>query len=100
MSTEKALSGVEISKKAARLSRIAVTDAEHLVISPQLEKILGMFEQLQEINTDNVEPLANVVGEDLKPRADVVNDGGIAETVLGNAPDEVQGFYGVPKVVE
>jgi aspartyl-tRNA(Asn)/glutamyl-tRNA(Gln) amidotransferase subunit C len=91
---------LDISKKSARLARIAVSDEEHAKIAPQLEKILGMFEQLQAVDTDGIEPLANVVGEKLKLRVDEITDGGYAERVLANAPDAVQGFYGVPKVVE
>ena len=91
---------IDISKKAARLGRVSFTEQEHSKLAPQLEKILAMFEQLQAINTDGVAPLANGIGENLKLRADEVTYGGYAERVLGNAPDEVQGFFGVPKVVE
>ena len=91
---------IEITKKTARLARLAVTEAEVEAIAPKLKAILGLFEQLQSLDTDGVEPLANVVGEDTPLRDDEETDGGIAPVVLSNAPDEVQGFYGVPKVVE
>lgn len=93
-------SPIEIAKKTARLARLEVSDEQLEVVAPQLEKILGMFEQLQELDTEGVEPLANVVGKSLALRVDGVTDGGYPETVLKNAPDAVQGFYGVPKVVE
>ena len=100
MTNTNELSGIEISKKTARLARLELSEAEHQTIAPQLEKILSMFDQLKAINTDGVEPLANVVGENLTLREDAVTDGNCRDKVLGNAADETQGFYGVPKVVE
>lgn len=100
MTNTNELSGIEISKKTASLARLELTEAEHEKIAPQLERILGMVDQLQQVNTDGVEPLANVVGIALPLRADAVTDGDCRDKVLGNAPDELQGFFGVPKVVE
>lgn len=86
--------------KVATLARIRMSDADLEKYGPQLNNILGFIEQLSEVNTDNVEPLANVVNIDCKMRADVVNDGGIQQDVLANAPEEMEGFFVVPKVVE
>ena len=47
-----------------------------------------------------VEPLANVVDIKLRLREDVVNDGGQQQKVLANAPEAMEGFFVVPKVVE
>jgi len=90
----------DITKKTARLARLDLSENEQAAIAPKLEAILGMFEELQSLDTDTVEPLANVVGEPLKLREDAVNDGDNPARVLGNAPDETQNFYSVPKVVE
>ena len=90
----------EITKKTAHLARLELSDAECADIAPKLEAIIGMFAELESLDTDDVEPMANVVGEPLKLRDDAVTDGDDAARVLGNAPDETQGFYGVPKVVE
>lgn len=65
-----------------------------------LVNILNMVEQLSELNTDDIEPLANVVDMEAKMRADVVDDGDIQDKVLANAPEDSQGFFVVPKVVE
>lgn len=100
MTNTNELSGIEISKKTARLARLKLSDADHAMIAPQLEKILGMFDQLQAIDTDGVEPLANVVGQDLPLREDAITDGNCRDKVLSNAPDETQGFFSVSKVVE
>ncbi|HMA49960.1 MAG TPA: Asp-tRNA(Asn)/Glu-tRNA(Gln) amidotransferase subunit GatC, partial [Magnetospirillaceae bacterium] len=55
---------------------------------------------LGEVNTDGVAPMASVAHMNLPRRADEVTDGGYPERVLANAPDAMDGFYTVPKVVE
>ena len=86
--------------KAARLARIKMSDEELERYTPQLSNILGWIEQLGEVDTDNVEPLANVVDIDLKLREDEVTDGDDESGVMANAPETASGFYVVPKVVE
>ena len=87
-------------KKVARLARLKVDDAQAKAIAPQLSNIMNFIEQLNEVDTDNVEPLASVVDIDLPLREDTVNDGDAAQKVLANAPEETQDFFVVPKVVE
>lgn len=86
--------------KVARLARIETSEEEAEKLVPQLNNIIGWIEQLGEVDTDNVEPLANVANIDLPLRKDEVNDGACADKVLANAPEETQGFFVVPKVVE
>ena len=87
-------------KKVARLARIKMDDAELERYTPQLDHILGWIEQLGEVDTDNVEPLANVVDIELALREDDVTDGDNESGVLANAPETASGFFVVPKVVE
>ena len=87
-------------KKVATLARIAVTDTDLDRYTPQLGGILKWVEQLDEVNTDNVQPLANVVNTSLSLRPDAVSDGNIQSDVLVNAPESLEGFFVVPKVVE
>ncbi|HNQ93027.1 MAG TPA: Asp-tRNA(Asn)/Glu-tRNA(Gln) amidotransferase subunit GatC [Alphaproteobacteria bacterium] len=86
--------------KVAGLARIKVTEDDLNYYAPQLQNILQWVEQLQEVNTDGVEPLANVSEIALRLRDDVVNDGGIQQEVLQNAPETVEGFFVVTKIVE
>lgn len=90
----------ETAAKVASLARLRMKDEELERLAPQLSNIIGFVEQLAELNTDNVEPLANVVDITLGLRDDVINDGGCADKVLFNAPEETQGYFVVPKVVE
>lgn len=87
-------------EKVARLARLKITDEEATRYGAQLSNIIDFVEQLKEVDTDNVEPLASVVDIKLRLREDVVTDGGIQEDILANAPESLEGFFVVPKVVE
>ena len=87
-------------RKIAGLARIAVSDAEAEAIVPELNTILDMVEQLKEVDTTGIEPLAAVIPNHLRLRDDVVTDGGIRDAVLANAPQAEHGFFAVPKVIE
>ena len=91
----------------AKLARIKVSESETESLAGELTNIFDWIEQLNEVNTDNVEPMTSVVAMAMPSRTDEVNDGADAERVLQNAPDrpaDAQGnplaFYVVPKVVE
>lgn len=86
--------------KVARLASIEMNDDELEKLAPQLSNILGWIEQLSEVDTDNVEPLANVVDIELALRKDEITDGDVRDKVLANAPEDTQGFFVVPKVVD
>lgn len=90
----------ETVRKVARLARIRVPEAEMEQLTNELGKIVGWIDQLQEVNTDGVEPLTSVVDASQYLRADVVTDGGYQDAVLQNAPESAAGFFVVPKVVE
>ena len=84
----------------AALARIAMSDEELERLVPELNNILDWVEQLGEVNTDGVEPLATVIDQKLRLRDDIVTDGNIRDDVLANAPEPQHGFFGVPKVIE
>lgn len=90
----------ETVRKIARLARIAVTEDEVPGLTEQLNGILGWIEQLGEVDTTGIEPMASVMPGALRWRADVVSDGGMQDKVLANAPDAASGFFAVPKVIE
>ena len=87
-------------RKIASLARIAVSEGEVEAMVGELNNILGWVEQLGQVDTDGVEPLATVIPNHLRLREDVVTDGGIREEVLANAPQAEHGFFAVPKVIE
>ena len=61
--------------KIARLSRIKIAEEKQDAIAGELNNILGWIEQLNEVNTDGVEPMASVVDTKLKWRKDEITDG-------------------------
>ncbi len=86
--------------RVARLARMKVTEDELDALAGELSKIIGWIEQLNEVDTSNVEPVASVSDMKLRWRADAVTAGGIPEKVTINAPDSRRGMFSVPKVVE
>jgi aspartyl-tRNA(Asn)/glutamyl-tRNA(Gln) amidotransferase subunit C len=78
-------------RRVAHLARIAVADDE-------VENLQG--EQLAEVDVAGVEPMTSVTPMAMKMRADTVNDGGIPDAILANAPAHEHHFFLVPKVVE
>ena len=87
-------------KKVARLARIRVDDAELPALADEVNGILHFVEQLQAVDVTGVEPLTSVVHRSLALRDDVITDGGDPEKVLANAPNRIESFFTVPKVVE
>ncbi|MFM2354765.1 MAG: hypothetical protein RLZZ528_501 [Pseudomonadota bacterium] len=90
----------ETARRVAHLARIAVKDEDLPALARELSGILGFMEQLNEVNVDGIEPMVSVTPMRLKRRADVVTEGGMADSILKNAPDAREGFFAVPKVVE
>lgn len=87
-------------RKAAKLARIALEEQDVPALTAELNGILGMVEQLQEVDVSGVEPMTSATPMQLKRRADVVVDGDQVDAVLANAPETAEGFFVVPKVVE
>jgi aspartyl-tRNA(Asn)/glutamyl-tRNA(Gln) amidotransferase subunit C len=87
-------------RRIAHLARIAVTEEEVPRLQGELNAILAFVEQLSEVDVTGVEPMTSVTPMEMKKRADVVNDGEIADDVVRNAPQTQDHFFLVPKVVE
>ncbi len=90
----------ETVKRVAFLSRLKVEDNKIETTKEEFNKILSWIEELNEVNTDNVEPLISVNDTTLRLRDDEITDGGCQEAVLANAPDKEYDYFAVPKVVE
>jgi len=86
--------------KIAKLCRIKVNPDEIEELSLQLNLILDWVEQLNEVNTDNIEPLTNVSISDLPLREDIEHNENNSEDVLSNAPEKLENYFVVPKVVD
>lgn len=91
---------VEQVRKISSLARIALSEEEVAALAPEFNKILGWIEQLEEVDTSGIEPMAAVIPNRLRLRDDVVTEGGDRDRVLANAPQADHGFFTVPKVIE
>ena len=87
-------------KHIAKLARISVNQEKATNLSRDLTSILKFVEQLNEINTQNTQPLSSILETSLRVRDDVVKDGKIREKILENSPDKNEEFFVVPKVIE
>jgi aspartyl-tRNA(Asn)/glutamyl-tRNA(Gln) amidotransferase subunit C len=83
----------------AALARIRLSETEIEPLADELSQILTWVEQLNEVDTSGVAPMASAAAG-LPMRDDTVTDGGRREEILGNAPRTARGFFVVPKVVE
>ena len=86
--------------KIAKLTRIKLIDNEIKELSEQLSSILDWVEQLNEVNTDNVEPLNNISKSQLPLRKDQENSKDNSQEILSNAPEKLENYFVVPKVVD
>ena len=87
-------------RRIAKLARIAVAEEEVASLQGELNAILAFVEQLSEVDVEGVAPMTSVTPMEMKKRADVVTDGGIADDILRNAPAKENHYFLVPKVVE
>ncbi len=89
----------------AELAHLELTGAEVDLYCQQLDSILAYVDKLNELDTAQVEPmaqsLAGVAGvEGHALREDVVTSSDVADAVLSIAPDPSKPYFRVPKVIE
>ena len=86
--------------KIAKLARISLSEQEANDLLKDMNSILDWVEQLNEVDTDSVEPLANISSSTLPKRKDEAKDINSSDEILKNSPDKLEGYFAVPKVVE
>lgn len=84
----------------ANLARLELNDEEKQQFTEQLNAILKYAEQLNELDTEHVEPTSHVLQLSNVMRNDEVRPSWPLEKVLLNAPDEEDGQIKVPAVLE
>ena len=87
-------------KHISKLSRISVDEQKAEKLAGDLSSIFKFIEKLNELNTENVEPLTSVAATTLKFRSDEVKNQNIREQIIKNSPEDNEDFFVVPKVVE
>jgi aspartyl-tRNA(Asn)/glutamyl-tRNA(Gln) amidotransferase subunit C len=88
-------------KKLEKLCALNIPAEKSAQIEQELSGIIGWIDQLQEVDTDGVEPMASTVGGAATPeRTDTVSAQNNRENLLSNAPASEHGFFVVPQVIE
>jgi aspartyl-tRNA(Asn)/glutamyl-tRNA(Gln) amidotransferase subunit C len=90
-------------RKVAKLAHLEITDAEVDLYSPQMEEIVKYIEQLNELDTELVEPAIGGLTPEgeatFTDREDVPVESLGQKAALGQAPSAVAGHFQVPKVL-
>ena len=86
--------------KIANLSRLEIKPSEEAEMLKSLEDVLTWMEQLNELDTTNVEPLRHMSEAVNVLREDVISEPISHEQALKNAPKHNGTFFLVPKVIE
>ena len=82
----------------AKLARLALSQEEKEKFAPQLNSILEYVNELNEIDTTGVEPMAHSIKISNIMREDEVKQDFSREEMMKNAPEEEDGFFRVPKI--
>lgn len=90
-------------RNIAKLAHLEITDEEVAIYTPQMADIVKYVEQLNELDTENVEPMLGGLtaeGEATQTiREDVVQGSFSQDEALAEAPSAVAGHFQVPKVL-
>jgi aspartyl-tRNA(Asn)/glutamyl-tRNA(Gln) amidotransferase subunit C len=90
-------------RHVAKLAHLEITDAEVEIYSPQMAKIVGYVEQLNELDTGDIEPMLGGLtteGEETEAIRDDLTVESLGQTsALDQAPSAVAGHFQVPKVL-
>lgn len=86
-------------KHVANLARLAITEEEAEKFTKQLAAIITFAEELNELDTENVEPTSHVLDIKNVLREDIPQKGLPREEVLKNAPEEQDGQFKVPSIL-
>lgn len=87
-------------KRIATLSQIAISDDELPMIEEKLESTLAILNQLQNVDTTNVEPMSDPFDRTQPFREDIVTESNHRDDYQVVAPSVEKGLYLVPKVIE
>jgi aspartyl-tRNA(Asn)/glutamyl-tRNA(Gln) amidotransferase subunit C len=87
-------------EKVAKLARLELSDEEKHTFGNQLEQILTYMEQLNRIDTTGVEPTSHAIPIQNAFREDETRPSYSREEVLGIGPEEEDGHFKVPRIIE
>lgn len=83
----------------AWLARLEIDEADSPKYAEELSRVLGLVDQLGQIDTDKVEPMAHPMDAQQRLREDTVSEANQRDKFQLNAPQTEQGLYLVPRVI-
>ncbi|MBP1744100.1 MAG: gatC [Firmicutes bacterium] len=84
----------------ANLARLEFSDAEKDSLIGDLNKVLGYIEKLNELNTEDEDIIVNPYYIENRFRDDEIQQSMKVEEVVENAPQSLEGYIVVPKVID
>ena len=87
-------------KHISKLSRISVNEQKAEKLTKDLNSIFDFIEKLNELKTDNVQPLTSIAETTLKLRPDEIKSENLREQIIKNSPKDNEDYFVVPKVIE
>ena len=87
-------------KHISKLSRISVDEQKAEKLTKDLNSIFDFIEKLNELKTDNVQPLTSIAETTLKLRPDKIKSENLREQIIKNSPENNEDYFVVPKVIE
>lgn len=87
-------------EKIAHLARLHISETDTEEVTTRITDILTLIDQMQTVDTENVDPLAHPLDMVQRLRADVVTETDTRDQLQSLAPASQDGLYLVPKVIE
>ena len=82
------------------LAKLDLKEEEKISVKKDLESILGYIEIMNELNTEDVEPISHIFPVKNVFREDEIRNTENRDSLLENAPSKKDGYFQVPKTVE
>lgn len=89
----------ETMENVCILAKLSLSDEAKEQAKQDMQKMLDYVEKLDELDTEGVEPLSHIFGDENVFREDVVTNGDNKDAMLANAPKAKDGQYQVPKTI-
>lgn len=90
----------ELLDKMARLARLEIPAEEREDLKKDFQKMLNFVDKLQEVDTQDVEPLVHMTNSANRLREDIPQGNLDREAILRNAPDADAPYFRVPKILD
>lgn len=87
-------------QSVAHLARLSIDGTEIETTTKKFTAILALINEMQEVNTDNIVPLAHPLDHNQRLRPDVITEANQRERLLAGAPATAEGLFLVPRVIE